>query len=59
MDGVGIGHWTDPDALTGCTVVLLPAGSVGSYEMRGGAPAARETGPLEPEKAVAQVDASC
>lgn len=57
IPGVRVGHWTDGDALTGCTVVLLPPGSRASYELRGGAPAERELAPLEPEKSVDQVDA--
>lgn len=40
--GIRCGHWTDPVALTGCTVVLLPSGTVGAAEIRGGAPASRE-----------------
>ncbi|MET0939626.1 MAG: P1 family peptidase [Gaiellaceae bacterium] len=42
-EGVLIGHWTDREAWTGCTVVLLPEGSVASCEVRGGAPGTRET----------------
>lgn len=42
-EGVLIGHWTDREAWTGCTVVLLPDGSVASCEVRGGAPGTRET----------------
>jgi L-aminopeptidase/D-esterase-like protein len=40
--GVRVGHWTDQQSQTGCTVVELPAGTVASYEARGGAPASRE-----------------
>ena len=25
--GVRVGHWSDEDALTGCTAILLPDGS--------------------------------
>lgn len=57
VDGVRVGHWTDEKARTGCTVVDLPAGTVGCYEMRGGAPASREVTVLEPDKTVAQVEA--
>ncbi len=57
VDGVRVGHWTDEVARTGCTVVVLPPGTVGSYEARGGVPAARELTALEPDKAVDQVDA--
>ncbi|MCU1352647.1 MAG: peptidase DmpA [Acidimicrobiales bacterium] len=55
--GVRVGHWTDAAAHTGYTVVLLPAGTIGSGEIRGGAPATRETGLLEPSRTVARVDA--
>ncbi|MBW3669747.1 MAG: P1 family peptidase [Actinobacteria bacterium] len=55
--GVRVGHWTDPVARTGCTVVLLPAGTVASGEVRGGAPGTREWALLAPERLVARVDA--
>lgn len=42
---------------TGVTVVLLPEGTSGSCEVRGGAPASRETALLEPTKLVEHVDA--
>ncbi|AYF74510.1 peptidase S58 family protein [Nocardia yunnanensis] len=57
IDGVRVGHWTDPVGETGCTVLLLPAGTTGSYEVRGGAPASRELDALDPEKTVQTVDA--
>jgi L-aminopeptidase/D-esterase-like protein len=55
VPGIRVGHWTG--AGTGVTVVLAPAGTVGSGEVRGGAPATRETALLEPERLVDQVDA--
>lgn len=57
IPGVRVGHWTDPVAQTGCTVVLFPAGTVASGEVRGGAPGTREFALLAPEKLVARVDA--
>lgn len=42
VPGIRCGHWTDTDAMTGCTVVLLPPTTVASAEVRGGAPASRE-----------------
>lgn len=57
VDGVRVGQWTDPDAATGCTVVLLPPTAVASCEIRGGAPASRETDVLDPSRTVAHVDA--
>jgi len=57
VTGVRAGHWTDADARTGCTVVLLPAGTVASVDVRGGAPASRELALLAPERTVDRVDA--
>jgi L-aminopeptidase/D-esterase-like protein len=55
--GVRVGHWTDEVGRTGCTVVLLPDGTVASGEVRGGAPGTREFELLAPERTVARVDA--
>jgi L-aminopeptidase/D-esterase-like protein len=57
IPGVRVGHWTDAVARTGCTVVLLPAGSVASGEVRGGAPGTREWELLDPTRLVQRVDA--
>jgi L-aminopeptidase/D-esterase-like protein len=57
VEGVTVGHWTDHDARTGCTVVLFPEGTVASGEVRGGAPATREFALLEPHRVVEHVDA--
>src|SRR5215207_9928302 len=55
VPGVLAGHWTG-DA-TGVTVVVFPPETVGSVEIRGGAPATRETAVLDPLASVEQVDA--
>ena len=55
--GVRVGHWTDARAATGCTVVVLPPGTVASGEIRGGAPATREFALLDPLRTVTTVDA--
>jgi L-aminopeptidase/D-esterase-like protein len=47
--GVQIGHWTDRDAWTGCTVCLLPTGSVAACEVRGSAPGTLGTDLLHPK----------
>ena len=57
VDGVRVGHWTEPVARTGCTVVLFPEGTVASGEVRGGAPASRELAVLEPGRTVERLDA--
>lgn len=57
IPGVEIGHWTDPVARTGCTVIVLPPGTTASGEVRGGAPATRDFALLAPERLVEHVDA--
>lgn len=46
--GITVGHHTDRDAWTGCTVVLLPEGTVAAAEVRGGGPGTRESELLTP-----------
>lgn len=57
VPGVRVGHWTDAQARTGCTVVLLPDGTLASGEVRGGAPASREFALLQPGRMVERLDA--
>lgn len=57
IDGVRVGHWSDADALTGCTAIVLPEGVTASGEIRGGAPATREFELLAPQRTVGNVDA--
>ncbi len=53
--GYRIGHATDAIGLTGCTVVLPPAGTIASVEVRGGAPGTRETGVFTPGNLVSEI----
>src|SRR5438105_10235111 len=58
VPGVRVGHWTDAEARTGCTVVLLPAeGAVDGVDVRGSAPGTRETDLLRPGMLVERVHA--
>lgn len=58
VEGLRVGHWSDLEAKTGCTVVLCPdEGCVASGEVRGGAPGTRETALLAPEKSVQRIHA--
>jgi L-aminopeptidase/D-esterase-like protein len=58
VEGVLVGHWTDPVARTGCTVVLLPPeGAIASGSVMGAAPGTRETALLAPEKTVQRANA--
>ncbi len=59
--GVLVGHHQriGDGWVTGTTVVLLPPGTTGAVDGRGGAPGTRETDLLVPENMVQQVDAVC
>ena len=47
-DGITIGHWSDFEGYTGCTVILAPEGTVAAGEVRGGGPGTRESDLLSP-----------
>ncbi|MSO44439.1 MAG: peptidase S58 family protein [Thermoleophilia bacterium] len=55
--GIRVGHMTDADAGTGCTAIILPPGTVGGVDVRGGGPASRETEVLRPVATVPVVSA--
>ena len=57
VPGIAVGHATDAQHLTGCTVVLCEAGAVGGVAVLGGAPGTRETDLLRPEAVVDRVHA--
>jgi L-aminopeptidase/D-esterase-like protein len=60
VPGLRVGHWTDADRRTGCTVVLAPDdGAVAGVEVRGSAPGTRETDLLRPTALVERVHAIC
>jgi L-aminopeptidase/D-esterase-like protein len=55
--GIRVGHFTHLEAATGCTVILCDTPATGGVDVRGGAPATRETELLRPLNLVEQVDA--
>jgi len=56
VPGIRVGHATNAEAMTGCTVVLCPPeGAVGGVDQRGGAPGTRETDLLRPMHMVERV----
>ncbi len=57
VPGVRVGHFTDTRRPTGCTVVLVPEGTVGGVDVRGAAPGTRETELLSPLNSVEHVHA--
>jgi L-aminopeptidase/D-esterase-like protein len=46
--GFSVGHWSDREGLTGCSVVIPPPGTVGGVAVQGGGPGTRETDTLSP-----------
>ncbi len=59
--GILVGHHQriENSWLTGTTVIVPPAGTVGGVDVRGGGPATRETDALGPTTLVENVDAIC
>lgn len=52
IPGIFVAHATNAEAGTGCTVICCPEGATGGVDVRGGAPATRETDLLRPEETV-------
>ncbi len=57
IGGLKVGHAQDLAAATGCTVILCEAGATVGVDVRGGAPATRETDLLNPVNLVEQAHA--
>ncbi|HZS86192.1 MAG TPA: P1 family peptidase [Chloroflexota bacterium] len=58
LPGIHIGHWHDPEGLTGCTVLLPAAGAMrAGVHVGGGAPGTRETDLLAPTARVPEIHA--
>jgi len=47
-EGFAVGHWSDSEGRTGCTVVIPPPGTKGGVWVQGGGPGTRETDTLRP-----------
>lgn len=57
VPGIKVGHHTLKGRPTGCTVILADGGAVASVDVRGGAPATRETDLLAPDVLVDRINA--
>lgn len=57
VSGIRVGHHTDLEGITGCTVILCPPGTVGSVDVKGGAPGTRETDAIRPGTLAKEVHA--
>ncbi|MSQ11162.1 MAG: peptidase S58 family protein [Dehalococcoidia bacterium] len=55
VPGIRLGHYTDLEHATGCTVVLCEGGAVGGVDVRGSSSGTRETEVLRPGATVAYV----
>lgn len=55
VQGIRVGHFTDPRRPTGCTVLLFEKGAAAGVDVRGGSPGTRETDLLNPVNTVQQV----
>jgi L-aminopeptidase/D-esterase-like protein len=57
IPGIRVGHDTNLEAGTGCTVILCDTPATGGVDVRGGAPATRETDLLNPINLVEGINA--
>src|SRR5712691_4466844 len=57
IPNIRVGHDTNLEAGTGCTVIICDPAAVGGVDVRGGAPATRETDLLRPMHLVEEVHA--
>lgn len=57
VEGIEVGHWTDREAMTGCTVVVLAEPNVVTADARGAAPGTREYALMQPGMRVEQAQA--
>src|SRR5438552_584922 len=57
IPGIRVGHHTNLEAATGCTVILCDTPAIGGVDVHGGAPATRETDLLHPLNLVEEVNA--
>lgn len=57
IKGFKVGHTTDQENGTGCTVIICEQGAFAGVDVRGGGPATRETDLLNPKNMVQQIHA--
>ncbi len=57
VPGIKVGHYTDREGMTGCTVVLCEQGAVAGVDVSGSAPGTREIDVLRPGNLVEKIHA--
>ncbi len=55
VPGIKVGHYTDLEAATGCTVILCQDGAIAGVDVRGSAPGTRETDLLRPMNQIERI----
>ena len=58
VKGIKVGHYTDQENQTGCSVIMCKEGAVCGVDVRGSAPGTRETDLLKSENLVEKVHAA-
>jgi len=59
IPGIRVGHVSDYQAITGCTVILADGGAVGGVDIRGSASGSQELDVLSPQHITPQVHGIC
>jgi L-aminopeptidase/D-esterase-like protein len=59
IDGILVGHATDPEAMTGCTAILCEAGAVAGIDVRGSATGSTEWQVLAPDHITDRIHGIC
>lgn len=57
IPGIKVGHSSNVEAATGCTVIICEKGAAAGVDVRGGAPGTRETDLLDPVNLVQEIHA--
>ena len=57
VEGIRVGHASDFEACTGCTVILCEGGAIGGMDVRGSASGTRELDALSPHHLVEEIHA--
>ncbi len=57
INGLKVGHATNENARTGCTVILCESGAVAGVDVRGAAPGTRETDAIRPGGLIEEIHA--
>ena len=52
---IKVGHYTDLEHATGCTVILFEKGAVAGVDVRGASPGTRETDLLRPGNLIEKI----